>query len=125
MQSKSFMAKAFLCLTVMWWVLEKRKVPTKYSTLFRDMCENVVTSVRVGFSETDTFPNTIGLCQGSALSPYMFFLVMDEVTKDIQEDIPWCILFSDDVVLVNETRVGVSMKLELWRQTLESKVYTK
>jgi hypothetical protein len=55
----------------------------------------------------------------------MFFLVMDEVTKDIQEDIPWCILFSDDVVLVNETRVGVSMKLELWRQTLESKVYTK
>ena len=30
-------------------------------------------------------------------------------------------LFADDVVLVDETRVGVNRKLELWRQTLESK----
>jgi hypothetical protein len=51
----------------------------------------------------------------------MFSLVMDEVTKDIQGDIPWCMLFADDVVLVDETRAGVNRKLELWRQTLESK----
>ena len=30
-------------------------------------------------------------------------------------------LFADDVVLVDESRAGVNMKLELWRQTLESK----
>jgi hypothetical protein len=30
-------------------------------------------------------------------------------------------LFADDVVLIDETRVGVNRKLELWRQTLESK----
>ena len=30
-------------------------------------------------------------------------------------------LFADDVVLVDETRAGVNRKLELWRQTLESK----
>ncbi|KAG2599597.1 hypothetical protein PVAP13_5KG423621 [Panicum virgatum] len=46
---------------------------------------------------------------------------MDEVTRDIQGDIPWCMLFADDVVLVDENRAGVSRKLELWRQTLESK----
>ena len=46
---------------------------------------------------------------------------MDEVTKDIQGDIPWCMLFADDVVLVDESREGVNRKLELWRQTLESK----
>jgi hypothetical protein len=41
--------------------------------------------------------------------------------KDIQGDIPWCVLFADDdVVLVDENRVGVNRKLELWRQTLES-----
>ena len=30
-------------------------------------------------------------------------------------------LFVDDVVLVDESRVGVNRKLELWRRTLESK----
>ena len=30
-------------------------------------------------------------------------------------------LFADDIVLVDETRVGVNAKLELWRQTLESR----
>ena len=30
-------------------------------------------------------------------------------------------LFADDIVLVDETRTGVNAKLELWRQTLESR----
>ncbi|KAG2594016.1 hypothetical protein PVAP13_5NG613003 [Panicum virgatum] len=46
---------------------------------------------------------------------------MDEVTRDIQGEIPWCMLFADDVVLVDESRTGVNRKLELWRRTLESK----
>jgi hypothetical protein len=46
---------------------------------------------------------------------------MDEVTRDIQGDIPWCMLFADDVVLVDDSRAGVNRKLELWRHTLESK----
>jgi hypothetical protein len=47
--------------------------------------------------------------------------VIDEVTRDIQGDIPWCMLFADDVVLIEESRCGVLQKLELWRQTLEAK----
>jgi hypothetical protein len=30
-------------------------------------------------------------------------------------------LFADDVVLIDESRIEVNQKLELWRQTLESK----
>ena len=48
---------------------------------------------------------------------------MDEVTRDIQGDIPWCMLFADDVVLVDESKAGVNRKLELWRCTLESKEF--
>jgi hypothetical protein len=39
--------------------------------------------------------------------------VIDEVTRDIQRDIPWCMLFAVDVVLVDESREGVNRKLEL------------
>jgi hypothetical protein len=60
----------------------------------------------------------------SALSPYLFALVMDEVTRDIQGGIPWCILFADDMVLVGESRTEVDQKLELWRWTLEAKSFS-
>jgi hypothetical protein len=105
----------------MWWALEKHKVPTKYITLIKDMYRGVVTCVRTCDGDTSDFPIKIVLHQGSALSPYLFALVMDEITIDIQGDIPWCMLFADDMVLVDETRAGVNRKLELWRHTLESK----
>jgi hypothetical protein len=79
-----------------------------------------VISVRTSDGDTNNFPISIGLHQGSVLSPYLFALVMDEVTRDIQGGIAWCMLFVDDVVLVDESRMGVDQKLELWRRTLEA-----
>lgn len=35
---------------------------------------------------------------------------MDEYTRAIQDDISWYILFIDDIILINETRVGVNAK---------------
>jgi hypothetical protein len=105
---------------VMWWALDKHKVPMKYGGLIKDMYNNVVTRVRTSDGDTDDFLIRIGLHQGSALSPYLFALVMDEVTRDIQGDISWCMLFMDDVVLVDKSLAGVNRKLELWLETLEA-----
>ena len=55
----------------------------KYVELINDMYNNVVTSVRTSDGDMDDFPIRIGLHQGLALSPYLFALVMDEVTRDI------------------------------------------
>jgi hypothetical protein len=104
------------------WALNKHKVPTKYVSLIKDMYDKVVTSVRTIDGDKNVFPINIGLHQGSALSPYIFALVIDEVTRDIQGDIPWCMFFAGDVVLEDESREGVNRKLELWRQTLESRI---
>jgi hypothetical protein len=68
---------------VMWWALQKHKVSLKYITLIKNMYDNVVTSVQTNDGDTNDFPINIGLHQGSALSPYLFALVMDEVTRDI------------------------------------------
>jgi hypothetical protein len=108
---------------IMWWALQKYKVSTKYITLIKDMYDNVVTSIRTSDGDTNDFLINIGMHQGSALSPYLFALVMDEVTRDIQGGISWCMLFTDDVVLVDESRTGVDQKLELWRRTLEAKSF--
>ena len=61
---------------------------------------------------TSKFPITIGLYQGSALSPYFFVLMMDEFTKSIQEEVLY--FFVDGIVLVDEIRSGANAKLEIW-----------
>jgi hypothetical protein len=96
---------------LMWWALDKHKVPTKYVTLIKDMYDKVLTSVRTTDVDTNVFPINIGLHQGSTLIPYIFALVIDEVKMDIQGDMPWCMLFTDDVVLVDESWEGVNRKL--------------
>jgi hypothetical protein len=92
---------------IIWWVLQKYKVSIKYIILIKDMYDSIVTSVRTSDGDTNDFPINIGLHQGSALNPYLFALVMDEVTRDIQGGIPWCMLFTDNVILVDKSRTGV------------------
>jgi hypothetical protein len=101
--------------------LEKLKVSTKYITLIKNMYKDAMTFVRTYDGDATDFPTNIGLHQGSALSPYLFVLVMDEVTRDTQGDTPWCMVFSGDVVLVDESRAGVNRKSEPWRHTLRLK----
>jgi hypothetical protein len=72
----------------MWWTLQKHKVSTKYITLIKNMYDNVVTSVQTSDGDTNDFLINIRLYQGSPLSPYLFALMMDEVTRDIQGGIP-------------------------------------
>ncbi|KAG5594214.1 hypothetical protein H5410_035446 [Solanum commersonii] len=53
------------------------------------------------------------------LEPFLFALVMDELADSGGG--PWCMLFADDIVLIDETRGRVNARLEVWRQALESK----
>jgi hypothetical protein len=45
---------------IMWWVLQKHNVSTKYITLIKDMYDNIVTSVRTSDGDTNDFPINIG-----------------------------------------------------------------
>ena len=46
---------------------------------------------------------------------------MNELTREIPDEIPWCMLFADDTGLIDETRDGVNTKVERWRDTLDAK----
>jgi hypothetical protein len=49
--------------------------------------------------------------------------MMDEVTKDMHGGYPLVYTYLNDVELVDESWVGVNRKLELRRETLESKFF--
>ncbi|GKG41262.1 retrovirus-related pol polyprotein LINE-1, partial [Tanacetum coccineum] len=57
--------------------------------------------------------------QGSAISPYLFTLILDELSLGIQESNPWCMIFADDIVLIAESAEGLNNRIEKWRKALE------
>ena len=69
-------------------VLKRKCVTRGYIDVVKDMYDGVVTIIRSSAGETSVFPITIVLHQGSVLSPYLFALVMDELTKHIRDDVP-------------------------------------
>lgn len=105
---------------VLWWAMKVKRVPEKYIQLVRAMYSRASTHVRSVAGVTDKFNVAVGLHQGSALSPYLFLLVMDALTSDIQEEAPWCMLFADDIVLVGEDALEVQSRLGKWRERLEN-----
>ena len=66
---------------------EKKELLKKYIELVKDMYDKAITIVKTIIGETSEFLITVGLHQGYVLSPYLFALVMDELTKHIQADI--------------------------------------
>ena len=93
--------------------IDEKRVFIKYIDIIKDMYDEVVANVRTCGGITNDLSITIGLHQESALSLFLFVIVMNELTKPIQDEIPWCMLFADDIALFDETRAGVNAKLEL------------
>lgn len=72
---------------------------------------------RTGERDSEHFPMEMGLHQGSSLNPFLFALVLDVLTRDILDEVLWCMLFADYIILIDETCNEINAKLEVWRQT--------
>ena len=77
----------------------KRLVPEKYVKLVQDMYTGCRTKVRTVAGESSKFNVEVGLHQGSALSTYLFLILMDVLTERVRKEAPESMLFADDIVL--------------------------
>ena len=104
----------------LWRCLRDKMVPEKYVRLIKEMYRDVKTRVRSGAGTTEGFEVKVGLHQGSALSPFLFNIVFDVLTRGVRRGVPWSMMYADDVVLCGETSGEVERLLEEWRVAMES-----
>ena len=105
----------------LWECMRQAGVPECYVESIQDMYKGARTSVRSAAGLTEDFEVRVGLHQGSALSPFLFAIIMDVLTKDVRKEAPWDMMFADDVVLCREDKEELEVSLERWRKVFEER----
>jgi len=61
------------------------------------------TVVRTIYGNSNGFEVKVGMHQGSALSPLLFMIVMEALSREFRVALQWELLYADDLVVVAET----------------------
>ena len=103
----------------LWYCMRKLEIVEKYVRFVQNMYEESETVVRCAVGTTESFKVKVGLHRESALSPFLFAVIMDRLTDEVRRKPLWTMLFANDIVICEETREEVERRLESWKYTLE------
>jgi len=69
------------------------------------------TVVRKVYGNSNCFVVKFGMHQCSALSPLLFVIVMEALSREFRATLPWELLYSDDLVVIAETEDDLIKRL--------------
>ena len=105
---------------VLWWAMRKVGVEEWIIDIVKAMYSNSKSRVRVNGSYSDQFDVRVGVHQGSVLSPLLFIIVMEAISREFHTGCPWELLYADNLPVIVETVEELVSKIELWKSSLES-----
>ena len=95
-------------------------VPEAEARMVEVMYERTKGRVVVGSGLSEEFPVNIGLRQGSALSPLLFIMVMEIISRKIStKDILRKMMYADDLAITAESKQDLQEVLEEWKGVFE------
>ena len=71
--------------------------------------------------ESRAFNVKVGVHQGSVLSPLLFIIVLEALSREFREGLPTELLYTDDLVLIAETKELLLEKVRKWKEGMEKK----
>ena len=101
------------------WALRRQLVPEWLVRAVMGLYSNSSSHVRFAGTMSEAFSIGVGVHQGSALSPLLFKVVMEEATKMCRKGDPWDLLYADDLVLTAESKEEVMEMFHRWRSAME------
>ena len=103
------------------WALRKEGVNEYMVKAVMAMYLDAKTAVRVGNALTQEFEVKVGVHQGSVLSPLLFIIVMQALSKHTAVGLPWELLYADDLAVISESEDGLNERMRAWKNCLEMK----
>jgi len=59
--------------------------------------------------------------KGSALSPLLFVIAMEALSREFRVALPWELLYADDLVVIAETEDDLIKRLNKWKDFVENR----
>jgi len=84
------------------------------------MYEGAQTVVRTTEGDSKAFMK-VGLHQGSVLSPLLFVIVMEMISRELRAGLPLELLYADDLILMAESEESLRVKIVKWKSGLDAK----
>ena len=106
---------------VIWWALRKLGVDEWIVRLVQGMYSNARSRVRVGEGYSEEFEVKVGVHQGSVLSPLLFIIVLEALSREFRYGVPWEDLYADDLVIIAESLEECVRRLLTWKEAMEEK----
>ena len=103
---------------VLWRCMRKQNIPEGYIRLVQDMYKGAPTRVKSNRGMSEHFEVGIGLHQGSALSPFLFIMLVDTISQDVRTELSWELLYADDLAIIDITSRDTQNRLESWQKVL-------
>ena len=89
--------------------------------LVQGMYANAQSRVRVGEGYSEEFEVKVGIHQGSVLSPLLFIIVLEALSREFCSRVPWEDLYADDLVIIAESLEECVRRLLTWKEAMEKK----
>ena len=106
---------------VLWWALRRLGVEEWLVSVIKVMYDGARTAVKIKGNESKAFEVKVGVHQGSVLSPLLFIIVLEAISKDFREGLPWELLYADDLAVIAESEEELLEKIERWKDGMERK----
>ena len=89
--------------------------------LVQGMYSNARSRVRVGEGYSEEFEVKVVVHQGSVLSPLLFIIVLEALSREFRRGVPWEDLYADDLVIIAESLEECVRRLLVWKEAMEEK----
>ena len=77
--------------------------------------------VRVGDGYSKEFGVVVGVHQGSVLSPLLFIIVLEALSREFHTGCPWELLYADNLMISAGSKEELLVKVKTWKTEMEKK----